>query len=82
MDWFLQSLLAPILKYVTSQFPQSKEEALQIALKLDLICAQSGYVFIVIPDLPRPSSANAPGEYHVADGIVGTIPHPQPYAPP
>ncbi len=37
MDWFLRSLLAPIDKYVASNFPKSKEEAIQVALKFDLI---------------------------------------------
>ena len=41
MDWFLHSLLAPIGKDVTSHFPQTEEAALQIALKYDLIYAQS-----------------------------------------
>ena len=80
MDWFLRSLLPPIGKYVASHFPQTKEAALQIALKYDLIYAQSGYVYTVLPDLPRPSGANAPGASHSADGIVGALSHP--YAQP
>lgn len=82
MDWFLRSLLAPIAKYVASHFPQSNEDELQVALKFDLIYAQSSYVYIVIPDLPRSAIFNATRSSHVADAIVGTISNPQPYAPP
>ena len=50
MDWFLCTLLAPIGKDFTSHLPQTEEVALQIALKYDLIYAQSGYVYTVLPD--------------------------------
>ena len=75
MDWFLRTLLAPIGKDVASHFPQTEEAALQIALKYDLIYAQSGYVYIVLPDLPRPSGTNALGASHSANGIVGALSH-------
>jgi len=39
MDWFLRSILAPIGKDISSHFPQSEEEALQVDLKYDLIYA-------------------------------------------
>ena len=76
MDWFLRTLLAPIGKDVASHFPQTEEAALQIALKYDLIYAQSGYVYIVLPNLPRLGGANAPGASHSADSIVGALSHP------
>ena len=69
MHWFLHSLLPPIGKDVASHFPQTEEAALQIALKYDLIYAQSGYVYTVLPNLPRPSGTNTPGEPHATDGI-------------
>ena len=80
MDWFLRTLPAPIGKDVASHFPQTEEAALQIALKYDLIYAQSGYVYTVLPDIPRPGGANAPGASHSTDGIVGALSHP--YAQP
>lgn len=82
MDWFLRLLLAPIAKYVTSHFPQSEEEALQITLKFNLIYAQSGYFYIIIPNLPRPGAANVSGASHAASSIVGTISPPHPFSPP
>jgi len=84
MDWFLILLLPPIGKDFTSKFPQKKEYVLQIALKYDLIYAQSVYLPIVLLELPTPSGANAPGASHATDGIVGYISYPyqQPYSLP
>ena len=67
-------------KDVTSQFPQTEEFSLQIVLKYDVIYTQSGYVYTVLPDLPRPSGANALGASHTADSIVGALFNP--YAQP
>ena len=75
MDWFLRSLLPPIGKDVASHFPQTKEAALQLALKYDLIYAQTGYVYTVLRDLPRPGGANDLGASHSTDGIVGALSH-------
>ena len=77
--WFLKSLLSPIRKDVASHFPQTEEEALQTAFRYDLICAQSGYVYTFIPNLPRLRIANAPGALHAVDGIVGSLSHSSPY---
>ena len=39
-------------KYVMSHFPHTEEEALQTALRYDLIYAQFDYVYTIIPYLP------------------------------
>ena len=70
MDWFLKIIFPSIGKYVASHFPQKDEEAPKITLKYDLIYAQSSYVYTVLPDLPRPGGANAPGESHIVDSII------------
>ena len=70
MDLFLRFLLDPIEKYVVSYFPPSEGEALQIDLKFDLIYAQLGYVYTVIPDLPQLGAVNALGASHATDDIV------------
>ena len=75
MDLFLRSLLPPIGKDLASHFPQTEEASLQLALKYDLIYAQTGYVYTVLPDLPRPSSVNAPEAPHATDGIIGALSH-------
>ena len=75
MDWFLKTLLLPIAKDVTSKHPQSEEEAILKAQQFDLIYAQSGHLYTVIPDAPRPSTSyrNALGGSHAADGIIGSV---------
>ena len=75
MDWFLRSLLPPIGKDVASHFLQTEEAALQIALKYDLIYAQSGYVYTVLPDLPKPGGPNASRASHSVNGIIGAVTH-------
>ena len=75
MERFLRSLFPAIGKDFASHFLQTEEFFLQIALKYDLIYAQSGYVYTVLLDLPRPSGANTPGESHATEGIVGSISH-------
>ena len=42
-------------------------------MRYDLIYAQSGYVYTVVPDLPHPGGANALGASHATNGIVGTL---------
>ena len=75
LDWFLKTLLLPITKDVAFEHPQSEEEAILMAQQFDLIYAQSGYLYTVIPDSPRPSASyhNAQGASHVADGIIGLV---------
>jgi len=68
IDWFLKLF----------HFPKYIEYELQVALKYHLIYPQSGYVYIICLDLPRPGDANALREFHVKDGIFGSISHPPP----
>ena len=78
LDWFLKTLLPPIEKDVTSKHPQSEEEAILKAQQFDLIYAHSRYLYIVIPDAPRPSTSyhDAPGASHAADDIIGSVSQP------
>src|SRR5713226_6972161 len=75
LDWFPKTLLPPIAKDVTSKCPQFEEEAILKAQQFDLIYAQSGYLYTVIPDAPRGDSPHhdAPGASHAADGIIGRL---------
>ena len=75
LDWFLKTFLPPIAKDVTSERPQSEEEAILKAQQFDLIYAQSGYLYTVIPDAPRPSTSycDAPGASHAVDDIIGSV---------
>jgi hypothetical protein len=86
LDWFLRSLVALLGKDVASTFPQSEEEAISKAQQYDLIYAQSGYLYTVLPDLPKPVpfGQDKPGMSHSADRLIGTTMHhsPQPQPPP
>jgi hypothetical protein len=86
LDWFLRSLVALLGKDVASTFPQSEEEAISKAQQYDLIYAQSGYLYTILPDLPKPVpfGQDKPGMSHSADGLIGATTHhgPQPQPPP
>jgi len=73
LNWFLRTLLSPIAKDAMSHFPKKEEESLQTALRYDLIYAQSGYVYTIMPNLPHPGDANALGASHATDDIIGDI---------
>jgi hypothetical protein len=84
LDWFLKSLVSILAKDVASTFPQSEEEAINKAQQFDLIYAQSGYLYTVLPDAPRPIpfGQDKPGMSHAADGLIGTTTHHNPYSQP
>ena len=77
LDWILKTFLLPITKDVTSEHPQSEEEAILKAQQFDLIYAQSGYLYTVIPDAPRVGTSyrDALGASCVAYGIIGSFSH-------
>jgi hypothetical protein len=78
--------LSLLSKDVASTFPHSEEEAISKAQQYDLIYAQSGYLYTVLPDLPKPVpfGQDKPGMSHSADGLIGNTTHhgPQPQQPP
>jgi hypothetical protein len=86
LDWFLRSLVSLLGKDVASTFPQTEEEAISKAQQYDLIYAQSGYLYTVLPDLPKPVPfvQDKPGMSHSADRLIGTTTHhgPPPHPPP
>jgi hypothetical protein len=84
LDWFLRSLVSLISNNVASKFPQTEEEAIRKAQHYDLIYAQSGYLYTVLNDAPRPIpfSQEKPGMSLLADGLIGTTTHYNPYIQP
>jgi hypothetical protein len=54
LDWFMRSLVSLLAKYVASTFPQTEEESINKSQQYDLIYAQLGYLYTVLPDAPRP----------------------------
>jgi hypothetical protein len=69
---------------VASTFPQTEEESIRKAQWYDLIYAQSGYLYTVLPDAPRPVpfSQDKPGMSHSANGLIGTTTHHNLYTQP
>jgi hypothetical protein len=72
LEWFLKSLHAPISKDVATSGVTTKEEAIFRAQQLDLIYAQSGMLYHLLPDTPQSTydPRQKPGPH--ADGIVGS----------
>ena len=55
----------------------NEEEAILRAQQLDLIYSQSGILYEIIPDAPRPThSVEKPNPGPHADGVVGSITSP------
>ena len=75
LDAFLSTLLPPISKDMVSQCPQTKEESILMAQQFDLIYAQSGYLYTIIPDGPRvvTSCWDMPRASHAANGVIDSI---------
>jgi hypothetical protein len=75
IDWFLNSPVFFIAMDVVSTFPQSEEEDINKAKQFDLIYAQLGYLYIVLPNAPRPIpfGQDKPGVSHVTDGLIGSM---------
>ena len=71
IDWFLKSLLPYIPKDVSTSRVQNEEQAIFRAQELDLIYAQSDFLYEIIHNAPRSSfdPKFQPGPH--ADGIVG-----------
>jgi hypothetical protein len=69
---------------VASTFPQSEEEAIHKYQQFNLIYAQSGYLYTILPDAPKlvPFGKEKPRMSHAANGMIGTTTHHKPYIQP
>ena len=73
LEWFLKSLLPYISKDVSTSGVTSEEEAILRAQQLDLIYSQSGILYEIILEAPRPShEAEKPNPGPHADGLLGS----------
>jgi hypothetical protein len=86
LDWFLISLVSLLGKYVASTFPQSEEESISKAQQYNLIYSQLGYLYTILPDLPKPIpfGQDKLGMSHSTDRLIGNTMHhaPQPQQTP
>ena len=74
LEWFLKSLLPYISKDISTSGVTNEEEAILRAQQLDLIYSQSGILYEIIPEAPRPThDAEKPKLGPHADGVVGSI---------
>ena len=76
-DWFTKYLLPPISRDVDMGGSVIEEQAIIRAQYMDLVYSQSGTLYDLIPQYPRPSTdpTKPPAEVPV-DGIVGSIQSP------
>ena len=64
----------PLMKDVSTSGVTNEEEAILRAQQLDLIYSQSGILYEIIPEAPRPAhDAEKPKPRPHADGVVGSI---------
>jgi hypothetical protein len=60
----------------------TKEQAISRAQYIDLVYSQTGTLYDLLPDAPRPSTSatsTTPAASHAADGVIGTF-HSQPHS--
>ena len=73
-DWFTKLLLPKISCDVAMSEAVTEEDVIRRDQHLDLIYSQSGTLYDIIPNAPRPSNdqpRTAPGPH--ADGMIGSI---------
>jgi hypothetical protein len=72
LEWFLKSLQPPILKGVSTSGVTSEEEAIFKSQQLDIIYAQSGMLYEILPDAPRSKYDPRQKPRPHSNGIVGS----------
>ena len=55
LEWFLKSMLPYISKDISTLGVTNEEESILRAQQLDLIYSQSGILYEIIPEAPRPT---------------------------
>lgn len=73
LEWFLNSLVPQLSKYVTTSRVFSEEDSIMRAQHFELIYSQSGLLYNILPDVPRSildKTRKRVGPH--ADGIVGS----------
>jgi hypothetical protein len=74
-EWFTKSFVNKIAKDIAMGGVVTEEQAISRAQYLDLVYSQTGTLYDLLPDLPRPgtsSTSTAPVASHAADGVIGT----------
>jgi hypothetical protein len=75
-EWFTKSLIGPIARDVSMGGVVTEDQAISHAQYLYLVYSQTGTLFDIIFDYPRPSTNPTPTPlvaFHVVDGVIGTF---------
>jgi hypothetical protein len=76
VEWFTKSLIGQIARDVAMGGVVTEEKVISRAQYLDIIYSQTGTLYDLIPDAPRPSTnptPTPPTTSHAADGVIGTF---------
>jgi hypothetical protein len=79
-EWFTKSFVNKISRDISMGGVVTEEQAISRAQYLDLVYSQTGTLYDLLPDAPRPSTtttSTTPAASHAADGVIGTF-HAQP----
>ena len=74
-EWFTKSFMNEIGKDIAMGGVVIEEQAIIRAQYLHLVYSQTGTLYTLLPDLPRPgtsSTSTAPVASHAANGVIGT----------
>jgi hypothetical protein len=74
-EWFTKSFVNKIGKDIAMGGVVTEEQAISRAQYLDLVYSQTGTLYDLLPDLPRPGTSNTsatPAASHAADGVIGS----------
>jgi hypothetical protein len=75
-EWFTKSFVNDIARDITMGGVVTEEQAISRAQYLDLVYSQTGTLYDLLPDAPRPSTSTTsttPAASHEADGVIGTF---------
>jgi hypothetical protein len=70
VEWFTKSLLSLITRDIAMGGVFTEEEAIARAQYLDLVYSQSGTLYELFPNAPRPSKPSSTAH---TDGFIGSI---------
>jgi hypothetical protein len=80
-EWFMKSFVNDITRDISMGGVFTEGHAISRAQYLDLVYSQTGTLYDLLPDTPRPSTSTTsttPATSHAADGVIGTF-HAQPH---
>jgi len=81
-EWFTKSFVNDIARDIAMGGVVTEEQAISRAQYLDLVYSQTGTLYDLLPDAPRPSTTGTSTTTvasHAADGVIGTF-HAQPHS--